>query len=744
MKKLISLLMVMAMLLSVVAVPAFAQERPDARLTYLDENGIMVGDEYGNLRLEANISRAEVSKVISVACGIEGAEGVTFPDVEDSHWAKGYIASMKQSGIINGYPDGTFKPANDVTYAEFIKMLVEALGYGSEALAKGGFPVGHIAAATSLGILDRVNFVQDAPAVRNDVATILYNAREIQVLPKQNLFVMGDSLADTFKDEGYYPLQGWGTFLGDYFKDSLTVHNHARNGWTTKRYLEVGFNSKYPDQTYWEVIRDQIKPGDWVLIGLGINDCSLTNGGRTTEEEYEKNLTLFTEETRARGGNMMFITQTIKAGTHNSEEGWEFIIPSDGIPMDANVPMQQRWVRRTQVLTAIGEKLDVPVLQFNRFLYDHYEACYQEYMAAHPEATVAEGRDYVRYRFHLYTENLNDEISNGGWGLNVPETKVDDQDHTNVRGGKEFASIISNLISETDTALADYVLEKEELPEKTLFIMGDSLADLFPNKNYPLQGWGNYISDNVKNQLTVKNCAKNGWTTKSYLTEGRNEAYPDQKYWDVIKADFKEGDWLLIGLGINDCSLSNKFRTTEEEYKANLTLFTEEARAAGVNVMFITQTIKGGDDGSEAGWEYIAPSDGIPMDENVPMEKRWVRRAQVLTEIGEELNVPTIQFGKFLSEYYEEMYQEYMAANPEATVAEGRNHVRYHFHIYNKNINAPKEEGGWGLNLPDRADDSTHTNIKGAREYAAIITYLISQTDTGLKPYMSSLLRTFQ
>ena len=60
----------------------------------------MVGDEFGNLMLEANISRAEVAKVISVAYGIDGADGETFADVEDSHWAKGYIASMKKSGII--------------------------------------------------------------------------------------------------------------------------------------------------------------------------------------------------------------------------------------------------------------------------------------------------------------------------------------------------------------------------------------------------------------------------------------------------------------------------------------------------------------------------------------------------------------------------------------------------------------------------------------------------------------------
>ncbi len=739
MKKLISLLVAMAMLLSFVTVNA--QPRPDERLTYLAENGIMVGDPDGNLRLNDGITRAEASKVLSVAFGIEGEDGETFADVDDTHWAKGYIAAMKKSGIINGYPDGTFKPEDQVTYAEFIKMTVEAIGKGDEAMAQGGYPDGYIVVAAALGITDGVMFVNDDAAIRDDIATILYNSKDMKPLTKSNLYIMGDSLADTFPDINY-PLQGWGTFLGDYFKDEMAVHNRAKNGWTTKTYLTVGENENYPDKSYWEVIRDEIKEGDWLIVALGINDCSLSNEFRTTEDEYKQNLTLFTNEVRAKGANIMFLTQTIKGGDDNSEAGWDYILPSDGIPMDDKVPMEQRWVRRAKVLTDIGAELNVPTVQFGKYLSELYESMYQQYMAAHPDATVAEGRNYVRYHFHIYKANLNDEIANGGFGLDV--TRSDDSTHTNVSGSREYASIIAKLISETDTELAKYVLEDGELAEKTLFIMGDSLADTFPKANYPLQGWGTFIRDNVKTHLTVKNCARNGWTTKTYLTVGENENYPDKAYWDVIKDEIKEGDWLIVALGINDCSLSNEFRTTEDEYKQNLTLFTNEVRAKGANIMFLTQTIKGGDDNSEAGWDYILPSDGIPMDDKVPMEQRWVRRAKVLTDIGAELDVPVIQLGSFLSEYYEAMYQQYMAANPEATVADGRNHVRYHFHIYNKNLNASKEEGGWGLDLPNKADDSTHTNIKASREFAAIITNLIAQSDTELANYMSSLFPIYE
>lgn len=40
------------------------------------------------------------------------------------HWAKENVEKLADIGIIAGYVDGTFKPENTVSYAEFIKMLV--------------------------------------------------------------------------------------------------------------------------------------------------------------------------------------------------------------------------------------------------------------------------------------------------------------------------------------------------------------------------------------------------------------------------------------------------------------------------------------------------------------------------------------------------------------------------------------------------------------------------------------------
>lgn len=45
-----------------------------------------------------------------------------------SNWAKGYIKSAVNNGIVNGYQDQTFRPRSSITRAEMIKLLADALG----------------------------------------------------------------------------------------------------------------------------------------------------------------------------------------------------------------------------------------------------------------------------------------------------------------------------------------------------------------------------------------------------------------------------------------------------------------------------------------------------------------------------------------------------------------------------------------------------------------------------------------
>ncbi|MFB9330746.1 S-layer homology domain-containing protein [Paenibacillus aurantiacus] len=86
----------------------------------------------------------------------------TFKDVpSDSAFAAG-IQALANRAVINGLPDGTFKPENNVTRSEFATMLVKALGIQTDAdnpgkfkdVAANGWYTPYVLAASAAGIID--------------------------------------------------------------------------------------------------------------------------------------------------------------------------------------------------------------------------------------------------------------------------------------------------------------------------------------------------------------------------------------------------------------------------------------------------------------------------------------------------------------------------------------------------------------------------------------------------------------
>ena len=65
-----------------------------------------------------------------------------YDDVNQEHWASGYITALYRQGIVNGDENGNFNPENNVTYIETAKMIVNSLGYSVLAEDAGGYPSG--------------------------------------------------------------------------------------------------------------------------------------------------------------------------------------------------------------------------------------------------------------------------------------------------------------------------------------------------------------------------------------------------------------------------------------------------------------------------------------------------------------------------------------------------------------------------------------------------------------------------
>ena len=149
-------------------------------ISKLSSLGIIDGYDDGSFKPENKLTRAEFTKLVVGLLGknneAEYQNGNTgFYDVKPTHWASGYINVGVMYGIIEGYDVYTFGPEDNVTYAQTVKMLVEAAGYGLEAMKNGGWPSGYIATGDSLGITDGVSEDYNTYISRGEAAILMYN-----------------------------------------------------------------------------------------------------------------------------------------------------------------------------------------------------------------------------------------------------------------------------------------------------------------------------------------------------------------------------------------------------------------------------------------------------------------------------------------------------------------------------------------------------------------------------------------
>ena len=145
MKKFLSLVLALVMTMSLVTVSAGAKDfADDSKITYKEAVDVMsaatVIDGYaeGDFRPTATLTRGAAAKIICnmilgpTTASALVADAAPYKDVPANHTFAGYIAYCQKTGIISGYADGTFKPANTLTGYAFMKMLLGALGYKAD------------------------------------------------------------------------------------------------------------------------------------------------------------------------------------------------------------------------------------------------------------------------------------------------------------------------------------------------------------------------------------------------------------------------------------------------------------------------------------------------------------------------------------------------------------------------------------------------------------------------------------
>lgn len=144
MKRFFSIVMVLMLSLSLVMTAnaaSFSDVKDSdyyaAAASLLKEFGVLDGYPDGTFKPQNSITRAEMAAIVCrmIAKDEEASElaGKTeFTDVAADHWATGYINYASGVGIINGDGDGKFRPGDQVKHEEAIKMVVCALGYGED------------------------------------------------------------------------------------------------------------------------------------------------------------------------------------------------------------------------------------------------------------------------------------------------------------------------------------------------------------------------------------------------------------------------------------------------------------------------------------------------------------------------------------------------------------------------------------------------------------------------------------
>lgn len=176
----ISIIMIsLSMFLYVYANDDAAKEHREAMVQMMIDEDVVRGDEKGDIKPYDKVTRAEMAAMIIRKLGKED-KALSYSDsatgfVDDSdiaEWERAYIAYGEDIDMVDGYPDGTVRSSNNVTYEEGVKFVVCAF----DSAAERSYPDGYIERAQELGYLTGVEGILGVELTREQIITLIANA----------------------------------------------------------------------------------------------------------------------------------------------------------------------------------------------------------------------------------------------------------------------------------------------------------------------------------------------------------------------------------------------------------------------------------------------------------------------------------------------------------------------------------------------------------------------------------------
>ena len=149
-------------------------------VTMLSDLGVIQGKDDGKYHPEDTITRAEacamIARLMTGDPNVSQYVGAqSFTDVAKGSWKDSAIGYCYINGIVIGVGNNKFEPDRAITDAEFITMVVRAMGYETADM-KQNYPYSYMSNAQAVGLLDGTNMVASTDALRGEDAQVIYNA----------------------------------------------------------------------------------------------------------------------------------------------------------------------------------------------------------------------------------------------------------------------------------------------------------------------------------------------------------------------------------------------------------------------------------------------------------------------------------------------------------------------------------------------------------------------------------------
>lgn len=226
---------------------------------------------------------------------------------------------------------------------------------------------------------------------------------------KIKVWLIGDSTM-SIKDTKAYPETGWGMPFVYFFDSSVVVDNRAKNGRSTKSFIEEGL---------WQPVVNNLTEGDYVFIQFGHNDEVPTKKTYTTEEQFKTNLFRYVAETRAKKGLPVLITPVARR------------------KFDSTGHLISTHEVYSQLVRDVAKQLNVPLIDLDK----------------KSQALLHQlGVENSKFLFNYL---------HPGEHPNYPDGKIDDT-HFNELGARMVAQIVLSEIKDLKLELADRIYHPVE------------------------------------------------------------------------------------------------------------------------------------------------------------------------------------------------------------------------------------------------------------------------------------------